>query len=510
MTWFKKNYPIILILILALGLRITMLINRGDFTFDETFTAHFGSLPWPDFVKYAIMETNPPLYTLFSRFWVMVAGNVEFLMRLPSVIFSLITIFLVYSFSKKRFSQRTGIVSALFLSITELCLYINTEARVYSLLILLFLISFSLFIKIFLDGINNKKIWFFYFFVNFLLLYSHLTALYAPLLQMISFSFLRPNKGQLKKWWLGHLAIGFLWLLWFIPSIITKINLNSANAWYFNPQINRFANFLTVFNSYFFTQNSNGLTFTLFSLLAIAASYFIYQKINTKEHTKEKQLLLILVLWALLPILIAAFLNIYIIKFSIMTVPAIFILAGFVIDKKFTNKKIIFPILFIILFILPASLQLALNKFYSAQNLFAEIEKRETDNSIVMVIPFCEVLNMSRYYSGNSEMIGVYVNEDDFNLEERIVKFNWSKQVADKEKIEKWVLKQTEGRDKIFYLEYTDSLFGEIGVVGEILLENGFISNYHEKAVGMFDMTLYEFYAPNYSEAVFTTSTEQN
>ena len=67
----QNYYPLIIILLLAVALRINLLFHRGTFWFDEKFSAYFSTLPsWADTIKYWVMETNPPLFSLFLRFYI--------------------------------------------------------------------------------------------------------------------------------------------------------------------------------------------------------------------------------------------------------------------------------------------------------------------------------------------------------------------------------------------------------------------------------------------------------
>jgi len=147
-NWLNKYYPLLIILFIASILRINLLFVRGTFWFDEIFSFHFSQLPWGQALKYWWLETNPPFHTFFLRFWVYLTGDNELLIRLSSLIFALITIILLYYWAEKSFSRQTAIISTSLLSLSGIHLFVSTEARAYSLLVLLSLISMVFYQKL--------------------------------------------------------------------------------------------------------------------------------------------------------------------------------------------------------------------------------------------------------------------------------------------------------------------------------------------------------------------------
>jgi len=118
MTFLKKYYPLFLILTIASALRVHLLFVRGTFWFDEVFSVRFSSLPWKEAIKYWIIETNPPFYTLFLRFWIaLTKTDSEILIRLPSLLAGIASIAILYFFAKKFFNQRAAIAGAIFFAL---------------------------------------------------------------------------------------------------------------------------------------------------------------------------------------------------------------------------------------------------------------------------------------------------------------------------------------------------------------------------------------------------------
>lgn len=89
--------------------------------------------------KFSPSDFHPPLFYLTLKAWTSVFGFSEISLRLPSVIFSLITIYLVFKFF--------GFGPSILLALNPLYLYYSQEARMYSLVTLLVFCSFLAFKK---------------------------------------------------------------------------------------------------------------------------------------------------------------------------------------------------------------------------------------------------------------------------------------------------------------------------------------------------------------------------
>ncbi len=90
---------------------------------------------------------NVPLYTILLGAWQVAAGSSEFALRYPSVIASTPAVLLVYRLGRHLLDTWSGFVAAALLAISPYQLYYAQEARMYSLLGTLGLLSSWLFLK---------------------------------------------------------------------------------------------------------------------------------------------------------------------------------------------------------------------------------------------------------------------------------------------------------------------------------------------------------------------------
>jgi len=126
-------------LFFSLALRLISL--NQSLWLDEAISAQVvKNYSYTDIVsKFSPSDFHPPLFYLTLKDWTSVFGYSEIALRLPSVIFSLITIYLVYRFF--------GFGPSILLALNPLYLYYSQEARMYSQVTLLVFCAFLAFKK---------------------------------------------------------------------------------------------------------------------------------------------------------------------------------------------------------------------------------------------------------------------------------------------------------------------------------------------------------------------------
>jgi uncharacterized membrane protein len=96
----------------------------------------------------AVWHRHPPLHFFMLYLWIPVFGNSEVAVRLPSVIFGIISIVLIYKIGRHLFNEKVGLISSFLSAISYYHIYYSQETRSYSLLLFLTLLSFLFFIKL--------------------------------------------------------------------------------------------------------------------------------------------------------------------------------------------------------------------------------------------------------------------------------------------------------------------------------------------------------------------------
>src|SRR3989344_1581378 len=120
-----------LILLLAFILRLVNL--NQSLWWDEAINIVYArsSDLWWFVTKYSVGDFHPPGWFAILWGWGYVFGFSEISVRLPSVIFGVATVWLIYLLGKELFSRKVGLLAALFLAIAPLHIYYSQEARMY-------------------------------------------------------------------------------------------------------------------------------------------------------------------------------------------------------------------------------------------------------------------------------------------------------------------------------------------------------------------------------------------
>src|SRR5207245_3856486 len=111
------------------------------FWFDEGVSVAIARLDWSNFVRILWRrEANMSLYYLLFHFWLHL-GKSEFFVRTLSVVFALATIPVLYLLGRRLFDSRVGLVAAALLAVNAYFVRYSQEARSYTLMLFLCMLS---------------------------------------------------------------------------------------------------------------------------------------------------------------------------------------------------------------------------------------------------------------------------------------------------------------------------------------------------------------------------------
>lgn len=105
--------------------------------YDEAFVITLAQMAIPDMVRGLIeLDPHPPLYYLLMHFWTRL-GTDPLLVRLPSVVFSTLSVPLLYVTGRRLAGRTVGLAAAVLLTFSSFHVEWAQEARMYTLLGLL-------------------------------------------------------------------------------------------------------------------------------------------------------------------------------------------------------------------------------------------------------------------------------------------------------------------------------------------------------------------------------------
>ncbi|MGB7160406.1 MAG: glycosyltransferase family 39 protein, partial [Tepidisphaeraceae bacterium] len=223
---------LLLILILAGILRIHG-IGDQSLWFDESATVRivrqgFGEM----FGSIREGERIPPLHYLILWVWVRVFGHADWSVRLPSALAGTAAVWVLYLLTRRLFGAGAALAAALLLAVAPFQVDYSQEARSYSLLLLLSLLSCDLFVRILREPKPRGEAA--YVLVSAAALYSHLYAVFTFIAQAIAYAlaWTRPDKPLLRprRWVVTQIGIIALFL-WWVPTAIRWTKSVGAGFW---------------------------------------------------------------------------------------------------------------------------------------------------------------------------------------------------------------------------------------------------------------------------------------
>ncbi len=309
----KDNLRIfVLIIILSIFLRI-FLLDYESLWLDEGSSVKFAKLGIWEILKSTQTDAHPPLYYLILHFWIKIFGDSEFSLRFPSALFGIFCVIAVYKFCLDFLTEKVALVSSLITGVSTFQVFYSQEARMYSLLCLLSILSFYFFVKILHR--SDLKNFSFYLLVNVLLIYTHLYSFFVLLAQFIFMLIF-----ERKKLW-GFVLSFLVLFLFYLPRLFVVLKqaneiLISGEFWLPKPGlvdiVKTFAQFVGA--TYPMPRDETGKILPIkFAieyassglLLLILLSLLIYSISAFKNFTIEKRKIYILLwFWFMMPIFV--------------------------------------------------------------------------------------------------------------------------------------------------------------------------------------------------------------
>ncbi|MGZ4890721.1 MAG: glycosyltransferase family 39 protein [Halobacteriota archaeon] len=205
---------------------------------DETFSVWISRLSLSQIVAITAIDRHPPLYYFLLHYWMSWFGRSEVAVRLLSTVFSIIAIPMIYLIGRQLYDREVGLLSALILAVSVLNIQYAQETRMYSLMVLLALLSMYFFLH-FLQRATLPIVLGYVFFTT-LLLYTHVYDVFVVLAQnaYLATLLILPNR-KFRIWhWISLQAIVVvLYAPWLINVIKQAIGLQGGGLYAIQPTI---------------------------------------------------------------------------------------------------------------------------------------------------------------------------------------------------------------------------------------------------------------------------------
>ena len=215
-AFIRDNYLVLFIFAAGLALRIYT-IGSESIWYDEAVSVAVSKLGFVEHLRWIteVDDNNPPLYYTFLHLWVQVFGDSEASVRMPSAICGSLSVLVIYALGKLLFDKKTGLVAAAILAVSIFNIMFSQEARAYSLMAFLALLSFYFLVLMIMSG--KRAYAAAYLASSVCLLYSHYYGIFVLLGQNIWFFTMllfkrRAGALGLSKWLFLQVVVALLFL----------------------------------------------------------------------------------------------------------------------------------------------------------------------------------------------------------------------------------------------------------------------------------------------------------
>jgi mannosyltransferase len=168
------------VFVLGMGLRLFEL-DADSLWDDEILTALRAQLDVRSLVHHLASAGGPhprhtqsPLMYLVTRFFIVLCGDSEFILRFQALLFGSLSILLAYKVGETLWSREVGLIGAFLLAINAYHVRYSQEARHYALMVFLALMSLIFLLKALKT--NKKRLWLGFVLCTSLSLYNHYFA----------------------------------------------------------------------------------------------------------------------------------------------------------------------------------------------------------------------------------------------------------------------------------------------------------------------------------------------
>jgi uncharacterized membrane protein len=319
-------------------------LGFSSFWYDEIVSVESASLNFGHIKHVSEWDNNPPFYYYCLSVWIKLFNDSEYCVRLLSAIFSALSAGFVFLLANKFFNKVTAIIASfLYLSSNFLYFY-SHEARAYTLIALLVLVSSYLFLNF-----KEKNTWkhiVFLGLINFLIAYTHYIAGLVIVFEVLFMLFYFDRKQKLKLSYSILITILLIIIRFTKKQFLLIFAFNSPESKFWLKK-SEFSYLLEVLSEFFFDYYLI-IPFCFIILLGLVLVY----KYKNKESNFASTYSLVVGLGSIIIVyLVGIKVSIFLDRYLIFAVPFIYILIAY--GFSFIKNKyigIVFSMLFFIYF----------------------------------------------------------------------------------------------------------------------------------------------------------------
>ncbi|MDB4940457.1 MAG: Membrane protein-like protein [Candidatus Doudnabacteria bacterium] len=350
-------FDIIVLAVLMVGVTLLSVfyLLHQSLRLDEAQSLWQTAHTLPVLLKIVAKDVHVPLYHIMLHFWQAFFGNSISGARVFSLIFFVLTIPAIFALGKEAFGRKVGLFAATLTAISPFLNWYGSEARMYSLLVLVTILNQWFFIRIIRAG--RKRNYWGYAITALLGIFSHYFFFFALLSQIIFFFINKKSFPENALKYFVRIGAGLFVL--FIPWLVLVFRSGLASQT--QPLITKPTtyNLFNTINLFFFGFQGSDLTKLLISLWPIIFLFLVLALRKDRRNGERRRIppvtgyfLLAGVMPMILVFLISFVKPSYLDRYLIFSIPSVFIFFGWIVAtyppkiKNFVSAVLILLMLF--------------------------------------------------------------------------------------------------------------------------------------------------------------------
>jgi len=301
-------------------LRVFHLGNKSLWM-DEAASVALARMPWHQFAwVWWLEEGNMTAYYLLLRPWLHI-GNAEGWIRLLSVLFGIAAIPAIFFLARQLMRTNVAIIAAAFLAVNPAHVYYSQEARSYSMLVFFAIMSCFYFVRAM--ETHRSPDWLLWVLFSVIAVYTHYFAALVLVTQAVSVFLLRSEKVQ----WTRLVGWSLVIIVLTLPGISFVLFRGNTIPlpWIPRPSAKEVVHL-------FMFLGGSGPKFAVYALLWTAGLLSIVRTWRKNGRSEESWRTGLLVIWVVLPIVIAALASlhhsVFAQKYLLICLPPIIVLGA--------------------------------------------------------------------------------------------------------------------------------------------------------------------------------------
>jgi 4-amino-4-deoxy-L-arabinose transferase-like glycosyltransferase len=201
-----RRVPPIIVLFFLVFLAFSLYTFRLDYQslwYDEGFSVYLARMSLSEITTRTAHDIHPPFYYYLLHFWILVFGSSEFSLRFLSAVFGALMVPLLWATGRRMLGEGSGLLSAALVAISPLFLWYSQEARMYTLVTFLCLLSTYLLLRVMGGSGRRALLWTAYVVTNVVAVYTHFYAFFVLAFQLLFFVswWVLERTGRLRQGW---------------------------------------------------------------------------------------------------------------------------------------------------------------------------------------------------------------------------------------------------------------------------------------------------------------------